>query len=156
MYWWNIKALEQDLKRGTLSISEQFKYTLAVFIVCFLSRLNYQEKSVYLITASFTLLSIIIMILGMVKAFKINKDGDQLDFMVRVVSLFWVTHIRIIVLLVLPFAFILGLYNGLIVAYGMTVPLTITTYAAGLWSLMVMTVIWTWICRIMKRISQGN
>lgn len=102
MNLWNTKSLAIKLKEGSLSPSERFKY----FFIFILFTAFFMEVSLYIgqmpgvITLTESLIVIIITGVGTLLSYKINKAGDNKEFIDRYVCLSIPILIKLIVLLI--------------------------------------------------------
>jgi len=113
MYLWNTKALARELREGTLSEREKFKYLLANVVLYALllelasySPLEYSESNLLM-----SLFSIIATIVGTYICYRTNQNGDGVKFIERYICLGVPLSIKILVLLIvaaLLFAILMG------------------------------------------------
>jgi hypothetical protein len=114
MYLWNTKALASQLKSGSLSQAERFKYFLAVTIldIMLFEILRYLKLAILSITnliESSTM--VLITILGTYWSYTANKTGDDREFIDRYICLSIPLTIRMLaVMLPICFAVILTGY----------------------------------------------
>lgn len=99
MYFWNIKKLKKDLKKG-LSQKQQFSYLIASTIILSLTMTPWGEPGIWDVYLSLVISAITI--LGTVKMYVINGGSKGKDFLPRLISLGWVVSIRWAVLVLLP------------------------------------------------------
>ena len=105
MYWLNIKALKEDLKKGELSQKEQMLYILATFTFVAIM----QELAVYFpIEDSATYLDyidsflyLLILISGIIYSYIVNGANSGKNFMQRYISISFVLGIRYTILFIL-------------------------------------------------------
>lgn len=102
MYLWNTNALARELKEGTLSEREKFKYLLVYVVVevILLELSNYPpyEYSEFMIPMSvFSILSVII---GTYICYRTNQNGDGVRFIERYICLGLPLSIKIVVLFI--------------------------------------------------------
>ncbi len=99
MYIWDIKKLESDIRRGSLTQSEKYKYLLVFMIIAALC----MEGSSYvselfsfprLFESSFVILATIF---GTMYCYKVNREGDDSDFIDRYICLYLPIFIRLVV-----------------------------------------------------------
>lgn len=99
MYFWNTNALQSELKNGTLTQADRFKYFF-VFVV--LTAIGI-EISRHMPVPSFersigSVLNIIVTIVGTIWCYKVNKAGDNSEFIDRYICLSLPVSVRVIVL----------------------------------------------------------
>ena len=102
MYIWNLKGLVQALKEGSLSNKSKRLYKVIGIFLLALGLLTYP---VLLVTQPFNILDIIDMIIylvinlvGIYMAYRINQRGDGKRFWFRYISLYVPLTLRFIVL----------------------------------------------------------
>jgi hypothetical protein len=100
MYWWNVSKLAEDLTNDRVTERERFKYYLADAIV-----MNAVVQLVIYVGQPFTmwyalssLAAVVISIVGIVLCYRVNKAGDDADFIERIVCLGWPVTIKLAVL----------------------------------------------------------
>ena len=100
MYWWNIDALIDDLKRKKVSTIEKLKYFLGFWILgivlYYLTLLVYEKISPKLLLTEGVLIASITFI-GIIQCYKINTQGDNKEFIERVICLNWPITVQIFV-----------------------------------------------------------
>jgi len=144
MYLWNTKALAKELKEGTLSEGEKFKYYLfGVIIYALLFEFGgYLDKEIF--TTVNLLLSITIVsldIIGIYLCYEANKQGDGLLFIERIVCLSVPLGIRILVLsivLLIIFSIVGAIFSAIFFPdYSANsladIILTLTLYVISIW-----------------------
>jgi hypothetical protein len=99
MYFWNIKALKEELVNGQLSQRERFKYYLACTILYALSlELTVVSPVPFnnlLLVQS--VLTIALTIAGTIYCYRINRAGDDQEFIDRIFCIGWVVGIKLAV-----------------------------------------------------------
>ena len=116
MYWWNIKALANELKAKKVPQLEKFKYFFAVSILTSvffeLAILVPVLEETAMLDVIGSLIYLLIVALGIIVCYKANKKGDNKEFIDRFICLSWPIGVRlaIIFIVVLILYFILG-YN---------------------------------------------
>jgi hypothetical protein len=98
MYFWNSRALAQDLQRGELSQRERVKYLLATLLVLVLPTRAELWSGVQASPANLlaqTIVAITATILGIYLCFSANDRGDGKEFTDRFVCLGWTTGVRV-------------------------------------------------------------
>lgn len=116
MYFWNINALVQKLKTYSLSSYEQAQYYLALmFCVSLGSLMQALPKpptpisSILIVGSWFA--GMVVLIGGVIYCYNINKNGDDKDFLTRMICLLFTSAIRYGVLsliAVIPLSMIAG------------------------------------------------
>lgn len=113
MIWFDIKELELGLKNEKLSDKTTFNYLLANLIMftlaSFASRNEYTTNALLLLEIVVTLS---ITIIGTKRAFDINAEGDNKDFLKRYLSLSFVLGVRLAVFLAFPIFIVSGITKG--------------------------------------------
>ncbi len=107
MYWWNVSKLAGDFQQDRVDEKERFKYYLAYVTVVMAS-----TELGYYLGRTFTVLSFIdsaatiaISIIGIVVCYRVNQNGDDRDFIGRMICLGWPIFIKLTVLLVIGYLF---------------------------------------------------
>jgi hypothetical protein len=100
MYWWKVSKLAQDFREGRVEEKERFKYYLATTILWTLGTqpfLYYGStfKIADLISAAAT---VTVTIVGIFLCYRANKNGDNTDFIGRIICLGWPIAIRLVAL----------------------------------------------------------
>jgi hypothetical protein len=102
MYLWEVDRLVEDFKAGEVSQSEEFKYMLLFTILMALG----SDPALY-IGASYNYYDTIesalmlgISVIGIHSCYKINKNGDNRDFIVRVMCIGLPVVIRILAIFI--------------------------------------------------------
>lgn len=102
MHFWKTSNLQSELKNGTLSQADRFKYffvfivltTIVMEIAGYIPSVSSFEKS----TGS--VLNIIVTIVGTIWCYKVNKAGDNSDFIDRYICLSLPVGVRVIVVFI--------------------------------------------------------
>ncbi|MDH5681086.1 MAG: hypothetical protein OEZ36_05845 [Spirochaetota bacterium] len=112
MYWFNVKALAEDLKNETLSEKEKVKYFFVYFLfvtlALALSNLETEDKIPDVLRYTSLILEPIIAIVGLILCYIENKSRDNKDFIVRFISLSWPISIRLL-LVFIPWFIVLSI-----------------------------------------------
>ncbi|MEW6533882.1 MAG: hypothetical protein AB1473_23840 [Thermodesulfobacteriota bacterium] len=97
MYWWNAAKLAEDFREGRVDEKERFKYYLATFV-----GLNVVAWLFLNVSSSFTtanlisaLASLATTVIGITLCYRINKRGDNSDFIARMICLGWPASVSI-------------------------------------------------------------
>ncbi|MBI4963349.1 MAG: hypothetical protein HY913_08730 [Desulfomonile tiedjei] len=104
MYWWNVSQLAEDLREGRVEEKERFKYYLAyivsgeVILRCWM----YFPETFNILTLMCNAASVIIVTTGVMLCYRANRNGDNTDFIGRMICLGWPVGIRLLVLAVIP------------------------------------------------------
>lgn len=117
MYFWNVNELAERLKNNTLSSYEEAQHYVAFFLISGFGLLGLQSLVVNIASLALFLsllmgiffvflLNVLVLACGTIYCYKINKDGDNKDFIKRMVCLTFPISLRwavfaIIILLVL-------------------------------------------------------
>ena len=85
MYFWNVKALAADLKKGRISQQEKLGYFLGTFAVIGKFTLLISHVTLYSFETAFldVIPGLIISIWGIRACFMANRRGDNLNFLDR-------------------------------------------------------------------------
>jgi uncharacterized membrane protein YfcA len=87
MYWFSVRKLADDLREGRVNEYEQFKYYLATFVA--VNVLVYFGGSSSMDDLASTALNVCVTILGIIVCYRVNKRGDNTDFVNRMICLSW-------------------------------------------------------------------
>jgi len=101
MHIWNTKALAAELKSGELSQHERFKYLILFIVLLFVSidlSLYLPEEPLYILDVVNTLYYIIATIVGLILSYRINKMGDNKEFIDRFICLSAPIYFKLIVI----------------------------------------------------------
>jgi hypothetical protein len=97
MYWWNVSKLAEDLREGRVDEKERFKYFLATFIawnilvVLFIYSGGPFDADRLISAAVFLTIAII----GIILCYRVNKNGDNADFIGRMICLGWPASVQL-------------------------------------------------------------
>lgn len=118
MYFWNTKALADEIKAKKLSQREIFKYYFAISVIVVASSIVSMARKKYSIPiVSFELLMSVVSFLGMIYVYKLYADRKKSGFLDAYLPIAFVVHIKTSVigtLILLPIAAIcigLGIKN---------------------------------------------
>lgn len=113
MYFWKVDSLVEDFKLGKVSQKEEFKYML-VFTIA----MAFASDPALYIGASYnyydTIGSVLVLgisILGTCYCYKLNSNGDDKDFIVRIMCISVPVMIRILVVII-PAAIVIGVLEA--------------------------------------------
>ena len=113
MIWFDIKELERGLKNGDLSDKDIFNYLLANLIMFSIVPYTYSNDfTTKWLIAIEIIIVIAITVIGTKRTFDINCAADNIDYFKRLLSLSFVTGIRLVV-----FVFIAAIPVGIIVYF---------------------------------------
>ena len=100
MYLWNTKALAGELKDGTLSQRERFKYLLilAVISAAAIEGERYVSEQPSLPMWVESALAIVITVVGIWVCYRANRKGDDREFIDRYICMGFPLLIRLVVL----------------------------------------------------------
>ena len=89
MYLWNTKALAMKLKNGELKQSDRFTYFIVfIILIALISEVSfYTTEDLTVITITDSIISIIITVIGTLISYKINKNGDDREFIDRYICI---------------------------------------------------------------------
>lgn len=99
MYWWNVSKLAEDLREGRVTEKERFKYFLATFAAWGLAVQLFLYTGIVLseenLVSSTIMLALAVLGIGL--CYRINKNGDNADFVPRMICLGWPISILVVV-----------------------------------------------------------
>ena len=98
MYWFNIKALKDDLKKGKLTQKDQMLYLLATFTFATIMQelatyFPIEDSATYLDYID-SLLYLVILISGIIYSYIVNGANSGKNFMQRYISISFVLGVR--------------------------------------------------------------
>lgn len=99
MYFWKVDSLVDDFKQNKVTQKEEMKYILLFSILEVLnseSFINVNQTNFYDTLNSVLLL--IFTIIGILYCYKVNSEGDNKDFMVRLIAIGLPVMIRVTVI----------------------------------------------------------
>jgi hypothetical protein len=103
MYWLNQSKLAEDLRAGRVDEKERFKYylatvtTLSIVIPVFF----YSVGPLGIDDLIYLIVSAILGIIGIILCYRVNKSGDNTDFIPRMICLSWTVGILGVLMLIL-------------------------------------------------------
>ena len=102
MYYWNVKALAQDLKKGKVSRKEKLIYFCATFAFIGKFTLFISHITIYSLNSAVMdiLPGLFITVWGVFACYKANKRGDHQNFLDRFFCLSFPIMIRLFVLII--------------------------------------------------------
>lgn len=91
MYWLNTSKLTEDLREGRVDEKERCKYFLATFIGWSVAGLLFLHSGRTFSTDGLISIGVIlaIAIVGIILCYRVNKSGDNIDFIPRMICLGW-------------------------------------------------------------------
>jgi hypothetical protein len=100
MYWWNVRQLAQELRAGQVDEKERFKYFLATSIAWTLvaQPFFYYGETFKVADVVSGVLALTITVIGTVLCYRVNKRGDNTDFIARMICLSWPIGIKLVML----------------------------------------------------------
>lgn len=113
MYFWKINKLKEELKKGPLAEKSAFKYFFVYALLYSITSIPVREP-----VENGTYSSIVGLILGLLSvyyAYACNGGAQGKDFVVRYISVGWVTAIRWLVMVFIPFMIV---FTGFKIASG--------------------------------------
>ena len=100
MYFWNIKALEKDLKEW-LPEKENMKYLMAYVILFTIGTIPIiVDPNLYDYIISFSMIAFVI--IEIILLYKVNKWDNGKNFLSRYLSISWVVLLRSLIFLMIP------------------------------------------------------
>lgn len=159
MYWWNTSKLAEDLREGRVGEKERFKYFLATFIA--LNILVYSGNAFSIEDLASTNLSLAVIVIGTTLCYRVNKSGDNTDFIGRMICLGWPISIKITVALGGAFLFLSALSGLPSLPYGReaalsTIASTLRLYWSVFWGIFFLLPYFTLIHTGLSRIAQAH
>ena len=131
MIWYNIKTLEKKLRQGDLSDKETFNYIIAYVILLALASTSIDRYKTEWLTYIDVIVTTIIALIGLKKAFDINSAGDNKDYLKRLISLSFVSGIILVsyyAIVIIVFLVVDGIFNSKLFSLDIT-KLTISIIA---------------------------
>jgi hypothetical protein len=102
MYWWNVSKLAADLREGRVDERQRFNYYLATFIAWNLAAQLFflHGDATFSIERLITVTVILAFsAIGIILCYRVNKKGDDTDFIARMICLGWPIGIQFAVML---------------------------------------------------------
>jgi hypothetical protein len=89
MYCWNVSKLAEDLREGQVDEKERFKYFLATLIGWSVAGLLFLHSGRTFSTDGLISIGLILAIgvVGIILYYRVNKSGDNIDFIPRMICL---------------------------------------------------------------------
>jgi hypothetical protein len=99
MYWWNVSKLAEDLREGRVDEKERFKYFLATFAAWSVAGLLFFYSGGPFSTESLlsTAVNLTVAIIGVILCYRVNRSGDNTEFVGRMICLGWPIGVRLVV-----------------------------------------------------------
>jgi hypothetical protein len=117
MYWWNMFKLAEDLREGRVDEKERFKYFVATFLAWTIAaRVLFFPGPLNADTLLSAAVSLILAVAGIFYCYRINRSGDNIDFIVRMVCLSWPVAVLWAILfsgMLLIMLFFFGLHDAI-------------------------------------------
>ena len=114
MYFWKTESLAAELRNGTLSQKDRFRYLLTFLIITalFADVSYYISEAPSTVAISESTLVVLITIFGTIWCYRTNKSGDDLEFIERFICLSLPVLVRLIVIFLIFYSFymIVGFY----------------------------------------------
>lgn len=116
MYFWNVRALAEDLKLGQVTQEEKMKYFLVqtVIISLVFSFISHLASPLYSTGAMAFLestMDLVVNVLGIWMCYEANKLGDNKEFLDRIICLSLPIGVRLTVFII-PLSFLIGIMTG--------------------------------------------
>ncbi len=91
MYLWNASKLAGDLREGRVDEKERFKYYLATLAVLSIvvPVFFYSVEPLSIDDLIYLIVSAIIGVIGTILCYRANRSGDNIDFIPRMICLYW-------------------------------------------------------------------
>jgi hypothetical protein len=99
MYWWYVSKLAEDLREGRVTEKQRFNYFLATCATWVLAAqlFSYAGSALCAENLVSSTMMLALTALGIALCYKINKGGDNADFVPRMICLGWPISIRVAV-----------------------------------------------------------
>ena len=100
MYWSNTHKLAEDLQEGRVDEKEQFKYYFATFatLSIVVPIFFYTVGALRIDDLICLVVSAIIGSLGIILCYRVNRSGDNIDFVPRMICLTWTGICRFVII----------------------------------------------------------
>ncbi len=91
MYWSNASKLAEDLREGRVDETERFQYYLATFAALSIGVpiFFYSVQPLRIDDLIYLVVAAIIGVIGAILCSRVNKSGDNIDFLPRMICLSW-------------------------------------------------------------------
>ncbi|MBI5570739.1 MAG: hypothetical protein HY914_12405 [Desulfomonile tiedjei] len=101
MYWWNTSKLAEDLRAGRVDERERLKYLLATLVALSIGALLLfcSGGSLGLESLIYAAVYLTIAIIGTIICYRVNRNGDNTDFIGRMICLGWPVAVSFVVML---------------------------------------------------------
>jgi hypothetical protein len=123
MYFWKVKPLVEDLKNGQVTQRQKMYYYLAnaffVFMAIYVCGMVASTPNVF--TAIEMLLGLLLTIGGVLWCYEANRQGDDAEFIDRMVCLSWPITMRLLVVIIVTYVIYAMLFLGENGAEGTTI-----------------------------------
>lgn len=110
MYWWNVSKLAEDLREGQVAEKERLKYYIA-FILSYSIALDLAPlfpETFNIVRFIPSAAGVIITTAGTILCYRVNRSGDNADFIGRMICLSWPISIKILVVFT-PIIMVVGI-----------------------------------------------
>lgn len=118
MYLWKIDKLKEDLRQGSLSEKESFKYLLAWEILYSLPFLPSSVEGWNILDTYDGFVRLVVTIVGVLFMYKVNGGALGKYFLQRYLSIGWVVFVRFLALVMLPVLVVYAIVYGGMIASG--------------------------------------
>ncbi len=97
MYWWNVSKLAKDLREGRVEEKERFKYYIAVTVaaVAYAEVAGYIGHQFNIPNAIRSAVYVAVAIIGTILCYRANRNGDNNDFISRMICLSWPIGVKV-------------------------------------------------------------
>lgn len=97
MYWWNESKLAQELRDGQVEEKERFNYYFAVTVaaVAYTEVVGYIGHQFNMPIAVRSAVYIAVAIIGTILCYRANRNGDNNDFISRMICLSWPIGVKL-------------------------------------------------------------
>jgi hypothetical protein len=111
MYFWKVDNLIDDLKSNKVNQKEEFKYILLFFVSTIFSSdpILFANTSYNIYNSISSVINVTLTIIGLYYCYKVNADGDNKEFMKRVVCIGLPVMVRLFVIFT-PISFLWSLF----------------------------------------------
>lgn len=100
MYWWRASKLAEELREGRVTEKERFKYFLATFILWNVAvpLIVYSSGPFDFDRLISAALNLSVIVTGIILCYRVNKRGDDVDFIPRMICLGWPASVHFAVM----------------------------------------------------------
>lgn len=106
MYFWKINKLVKELSENSISQNEKYKYLLTFMIItAFIIEVSeYVSENPSFIPITCSILVLLATVVGTIYCYRLNRQGDNLDFVDRYICLYIPIFIKVTVFFIIMFS----------------------------------------------------